>query len=60
MIEVKKCGIYDFDFKMYMPTRYPFISVDIGFGKIEEIGYEVGKGTYYLHIAGKNIGKIII
>lgn len=60
MIEVKESGIYDFDFKAFTPKLFSFLTVDSGFGKIEEVGYQVNKGTYYLHIGGMNIGKIIV
>jgi len=60
MIEIKDSGVYDFDFKAFVPSPFTFLTVDPRFGKIEEVGYQVNKGTYYLHIGGMNIGKIII
>lgn len=60
MIEIKDSGVYDFSFNAFVPSSFTFLTVDPGFGKIEEVGYQVNKGTYYLHIGGMNIGKIIV
>lgn len=60
MIEIEESGVYDFNFKAFTPSLFSFVTVDPGFGKIENVGYQVGKGTYYLHIGGMNAGKIIV
>lgn len=60
MIEMEESGVYDFDFGAFIPNRIAFLRVDPGFGKIEEVGYNLPQGTYFLHIGGKNVGRIII
>lgn len=59
-IEIEESGIYDFDFNSFAPGTFFFTTVDSGFGKIEEVGYQVKKGTYYLHIGKINVGKIVV
>lgn len=52
MIEVEESGVYDSEFGMFKPATFFFTIVDAGFGKVEEVGYQVNKGTYYLSMWG--------
>ena len=45
---------------MFKPAMFFFTTVDAGFGKVEEVGYKVNKGTYYLSIWGYTSAKIEI
>lgn len=60
MIEIEESGVYDFDFKDFKPATFFFTIVDAGFGKVEEVGYMVTRGTYNLHVGGMNVGKIVV
>ena len=60
MIEVEESGVYDSEFGMFSPAMFFFTTVDAGFGKVEEVGYKVNKGTYYLSIWGYTSAKIEI
>jgi hypothetical protein len=60
MIEVEESGVYDSEFEMFKPAMFFFTTVDAGFGKVEEVGYKVNKGTYYLNIWGYTSAKIEI
>ena len=60
MIEVEESGVYDSEFGMFSPAMFFFTTVDAGFGKMEEVGYKVNKGTYYLSIWGYTSAKIEI
>ena len=60
MIEVEESGVYDSEFEMFKPAMFFFTTVDAGFGKVEEVGYKVNKGTYYLSIWGYTSAKIEI
>lgn len=59
MIEVENLG-YMSEFEMFKPAMFFFTTVDAGFGKVEEVGYKVNKGTYYLSIWGYTSAKIEI
>jgi hypothetical protein len=60
MIEVKESGVYNFDYNDFAPAMFFFVIVEPGFGKIEEVGYHLKQGIYYLHVGGMQAGKIIV
>ena len=60
MIEVKESGMYEPFLKDFAGGTFFFTSVDSGFGAVEEVGYHVTSGTYYLCMLGKIMGKITL
>lgn len=58
MIEIEESGVYDYEFGMFGYAWFSTTVIKNGYGKVEEVGYKVSRGTYYLSLGGEVQGKI--
>lgn len=59
-VEIDEAGVYDSFFDDVMPNMFDMTIVEAGFGKVDKVGYKVGKGKYYLYILGTCYGEIVV